>query len=631
MAALLADCSSILPIFNVASIQGAQINKTIGNLPAIYAIRECFHGEYGIAVSQANVMGILSLMFWALVMIVGLKYLIFVFRPDNRGEGGVMALTALIHGKSAPSQSRHGLGVIALGLFAACLLYGDGMITPAIPVLSAVEGIGIITAGFDPYVIPLTIIILCGLFLIQRHGTARVGGLFGPVILIWLCFLALTGAVQIARTPQVLSAIFPCHAIRFLILNNLQGFVVLGAVFLVVTGTEALYADLGHFGTRPIRLTWFALVFPALVLNYFELGALLLGRPEAADHPFYAMVPSWAMVPTVLLATLATIIASQAVISGAFSLTRQAIQLGYLPRLNIRHTSAAQIGQIYVAPVNWMLMVCTIALVVGFQSSSKLAAAYGVAVTSTMLITTTLFFIVARRRWNWPLVWAAPLVGLFFIVDVPFFTANISKILHGAWFPLAIGAAFFFLMLTWARGRRVLADQLRRIMPPVHQYIVDLASHPPNRIDGDAVFLTGNPYATPVALAKNVEHSKVVHSRTILLHFRVEDIPRVPNLEKIQTEKLGGGFHRVVVRYGFMEDPQLDSVLTLARDQGLDLNSETTNFYIGRENLVIAETSTMARWRAILFIFMSRNAADATSFFSLPEDRVFEIGVRLAI
>ena len=602
----------------------------IGTSP-IYAIRECFHGEYGIAVSQANVMGILSLMFWALVMIVGLKYLIFVFRADNRGEGGVMALTALIHRHGALSEGGRALGVIALGLFSACLLYGDGMITPAISVLSAVEGIGIITPVFDPYVIPLTIAILIGLFLIQRHGTARVGGLFGPVILIWLCFLAVTGAAQIVREPQVLAAVFPWYAMRFFILNKLHGLVVLGAVFLVVTGTEALYADMGHFGTRPIRLTWFALVFPALVLNYFGQGALLLGRPEAASHPFYAMVPSWAMIPTVVLATLATIIASQAVISGAFSMTRQAVQLGYLPRLNIRHTSAAQIGQIYVAPVNWMLMVCTIALVVGFQSSSKLAAAYGVAVTSTMLITTTLFFIVARRRWNWPLVWAAPLVGLFFIVDVPFFTANISKILHGAWFPLAIGAAFFFLMLTWARGRRVLADQLRRIMPPVHQYIVDLASHPPNRIDGDAVFLTGNPYATPVALAKNVEHSKVVHSRTILLHFRVEDIPRVPNLEKIKTEKLGGGFHRVVVRYGFMEDPQLDSVLTLARDQGLDLNSETTSFYIGRENLVIAETSTMARWRAILFIFMSRNAADATSFFSLPEDRVFEIGVRLAI
>ncbi len=602
----------------------------IGTSP-IYAIRECFHGEYGIEVSHGNVMGILSLMFWALVMIVGLKYLTFVFRADNRGEGGVIALTALIRGQNGSSEGRRGLGVIAMGLFAACLLYGDGMITPAISVLSAVEGIGIITPMFTPYVIPITIAILIGLFLIQRHGTARVGGLFGPVILVWLCFLAVTGAVQLARTPQVLWALSPWYALRFLIFNKLHGFVVLGAVFLVVTGTEALYADMGHFGTRPIRLTWFAIVFPALVLNYFGQGALLLGSPQSANHPFYAMVPPWAMVPTVLLATLATIIASQAVISGAFSMTRQAIQLGYLPRMNIRHTSAAQIGQIYVAPVNWMLMVCTVALVAGFQSSSKLAAAYGVAVTSTMLITTTLFFVVARKRWHWPLVWAAPLAGLFFLVDVPFFGANISKILHGAWFPLFIGAAFFTVMLTWAKGRRILAGKLQKIMPPLHQFIVDLASNPPNKINGDAVFLTGRRNAVPVALSKNVRHNHVVHSRTVLLYFLAEDVPRVPNLEKIQTEKLGGGFHRIVARYGFMEDPHLDNVLSLAREQGLDLNSEKTTFYIGRESLVFSEAPSMARWRAALFVFLSRNAADATSFFNLPADQVIEVGVRLAI
>jgi KUP system potassium uptake protein len=597
----------------------------------LYAIRECFHGKYGIAVSHANVLGVLSLMFWALVMIVGLKYLIFVFRADNHGEGGVIALTALIRGQGRPAEIRKGLGVMALGLFAACLLYGDGMITPAISVLSAVEGIGMITPVFDPYVIPLTIAILCGLFIIQRHGTARVGGLFGPVILIWLCFLATTGAIQLARTPQVVSAVLPWYALRFLAYNKLHGFVVLGAIFLVVTGTEALYADMGHFGTRPIRLAWFSLVFPALVLNYFGQGALLLLRPEASHHPFYAMIPSWAVVPTVLLATLATIIASQAVISGAFSLTRQAIQLGYLPRLNIRHTSASQIGQIYVAPVNWMLMVCTIALVIGFRSSSKLAAAYGVAVTSTMLITTVLFFIVARKRWNWPLIWAAPLTGLFFLIDATFFAANISKIFHGAWFPLVIGATFFTMMLTWAKGRWILADQLRQIMPPIHRFIVDLASHPPTRVDGDAIYLTGNPYATPVALAKNVKHNKVVHSRIVLLHFQVEDVPRVPNLEKIHTEKLSGGFHRLEVRCGFMEFLQLQDVFTLARAQGLDLNIETANFYIGRESLAIAEKSTMARWRAGLFLFMSRNATDAASFFRLPADRVIEVAVKLEI
>ncbi len=617
----------------LARLSLAALGVVFGDIATspIYAIRECFHGVYGIEVSHANVMGILSLMFWALVIIVGLKYLMFVFRADNRGEGGVIALTALVGGPNGRSEIRHGLGVIVLGLFGACLLYGDGMITPAISVLSAVEGIGIITPVFDPYEIPITTAILIGLFLIQRRGTARVGGLFGPVILVWLCFLAITGAMQVARTPQVLSAVFPWYGAQFLLFNKLHGFVVLGAVFLVVTGTEALYADMGHFGTRPIRLTWFAVVFPALVLNYFGQGALLLSNPEVSPHPFYAMVPSWALAPTVLLATLATIIASQAVISGAFSLTRQAIQLGYLPRLNIRHTSATQIGQIYVAPVNWMLMVCTVALVAGFQSSSKLAAAYGVAVTSTMLITTTLFFIVTRKRWHWPLAWAAPLAGLFLMVDLPFFAANISKILHGAWFPIVIGALFFTLMLTWAKGRQILAGELRKMTPPVHRYIVDLASHPPNKIEGDGVFLTGSRNAVPVALAKNVKHNNVVHNRTILLHFRVEDVPRVPNLEKIQTEKLGGGFYRIVARYGFMEDPRLDNVLALAKAQDLDIDPRKASFYIGRESLVLAENSSMTRWRANLFVFMSRNSADATTFFSLPADRVIEVGVRLAI
>ena len=617
----------------LARLSLAALGVVFGDIATspIYAIRECFHGEYGIEASSANVMGVLSLMFWALVMIVGLKYLIFVFRADNHGEGGVLALTALIRGQNGRSLRRSTLSVVTMGVFAACLLYGDGMITPAISVLSAVEGIGIITSALDAYEIPITIAILIGLFLLQRRGTARVGNLFGPVILVWLCFLAVTGVVQVAHNPQVLLAINPWHAVRFLVFSKLHGFLVLGAVFLVVTGTEALYADMGHFGARPIRLTWFAIVFPALVLNYFGQGALLLSRPEVSEHPFYAMVPSWATVPTVLLTTLATIIASQAVISGAFSLTRQAIQLGYLPRLNIRHTSATQIGQIYMAPVNWLLMICTVALVAGFQSSDKLAAAYGVAVTSTMIITTTLFFMVARNRWHWPLAWAAPLTALFLIVDVPFFAANISKILHGAWFPLVIGGAICMLMLTWAKGRRILAGQLRKNMPPVQSFIANLAAQPPNKIDGDAVFLTGSPNTVPVALVQNIKHNHVIHSRTVLLHFRVEDVPRVPNLEKIQTEKLGGGFHSLVARYGFMEDPQLDNVLTLAREQGLDLDPGKTSFYIGHENLISADEPLMARWRSSLFIFMSRNAAGPISFFSLPPERVIEVGVRLEI
>jgi KUP system potassium uptake protein len=558
----------------------------------IYAIRECFHGEYGIVPTHGNILGVLSLMLWTLIMVVGMKYLIFVFRADNKGEGGVIALTALIREKNNyPSQKEGKLGIVALGLFAACLLYGDGMITPAISVMSAVEGIGIFAPLFDAYVIPLTVVILFGLFLIQRHGTARVGGLFGPVILAWLCFLGFTGGIQILQAPQILAAVFPWHAFRFLLLNKIHGFVVLGAVFLVVTGTEALYADMGHFGKRPIRLTWFVAVFPALILNYFGQGALLLGNPSVSRHPFYAMVPSWAMWPTVLLATLA----------------------------------------IYIAPVNWMLMICTIILVIIFQSSSKLAAAYGVAVTSTMLITTTLFFIVTRKRWRWPLFWAAPLAGIFFLMDVPFFIANISKVLHGAWFPLLVGVVFFTVMQTWAKGRRILAGQLHKMMPPVHQFIVDLTSNPPTRVNNQAVFLSGTPYVVPVALATNVRHNRIVHSRTVLLHFRVEDIPRVPNLEKIKTEKLGGGFYRIIARYGFMEDPELNNALTLARGQGLDLDMENTSFYLGREKLTTAKNSKMAQWRVIMFIFMSRNAADAGSFFNLPTDKVIEIGVQLEI
>ncbi len=597
----------------------------------IYAIRECFYGDYGIEVSHFNIMGIISLVFWSLLIVVGLKYLIFVFRADNRGEGGVLALTALARQQGDSSRRRRGIGIIGLGLFAACLLYGDGMITPAISVLSAVEGLRIVTPALKPYILPLTIIILCGLFLIQRSGTARVGGLFGPIIMVWLIFLAITGVAQIIRSPQILAAVFPWHGIEFLLLNKAKGFLVLGAVFLVVTGTEALYADIGHFGVRPIRLTWFVLVFPALLLNYFGQGAMLLMRPEEAHHPFYAMVPSWATVPTVVLATLATIIASQAVISGAFSLTHQAIQLGFLPRLRIRHTSAAQMGQIYVGPVNWMLMLCTIALVVGFQSSSRLAAAYGVAVTSTMLITTTLFYRVSRHLWHWPLYSAVLLTGFFYVVDVTFFSANITKILHGAWFPLAIGGVFYTLMITWARGREILVDQLRRMMPPMRAFISSLSVVTASRIDSQAVFLTGNPHIVPVALAKNVKHNRIIHRRTVLLHFRVEEVPRVPNLNKVKVEKLGRGFYRMTLRFGFMEEAQLETAFALAREQGLDLDLKQITYYIGREKLIVGASGAMARWRANLFIFMSRNATDAASFFNLPPGQVVEIGVRLEL
>jgi KUP system potassium uptake protein len=601
----------------------------IGTSP-LYAIRECFHGEYGIAASPVNVLGVLSLMFWSLVMIVTFKYLIFVLRADNQGEGGVMALTALVKPAIGPVKNSR-LTLVSLGLFAACLLYGDGMITPAISVLSAVEGIRIITPLFKPYVVPVTIIILGGLFMIQRRGTARVGGLFGPVILVWFMVLAVLGFIQIVRSPQVLAALFPWHGMKFLLINKFHGFVVLGAVFLVVTGAEALYADMGHFGIRPIRLIWFVLVFPALVLNYFGQGALLLARPAEAHHPFYALVPSWAMIPMVGLATLATIIASQAVITGSFSLTSQAIQLGYLPRLRITHTSSSQIGQIYIGPVNWLLMMCTIGLVLGFQSSSKLAAAYGVAVTATMLVTTTLFYVVARKRWGWNQLTAGTLAGLFFLVDIPFFSANISKIFHGAWFPLAIGALFFIVMLTWEQGRKILAGQFQTLTTSFDAFKKNLDENPPQRVNGQAVFLTGKPGVVPSTLVQNLKHNKIIHSEVAILHFKTENVPRVPNFEKVKTEKLGGGFFQIIAHYGFMEEPQINMILTLAHEQGLNFQLEEASYYLGHEKLSIGSDPIMSRWRSNLFVFLSRNSMDAASFFGIPPDQIIEVGVQLQL
>jgi KUP system potassium uptake protein len=601
----------------------------IGTSP-LYAIRECFYGEYGIAVNPLNIMGVLSLMFWSLVMVVTFKYILFVLRADNQGEGGVMALTALIESVTGKVRNSR-LTLVSIGLFAACLLYGDGMITPAISVLSAVEGIRIITPVFEPYVIPATIIILGGLFLIQRHGTARVGRLFGPIILVWFCVLAVLGLIHIVRVPRVLWAFLPWYGLKFLLYNKFHGFLVLGAVFLVVTGAEALYADMGHFGKGPIRRTWVVLVLPALVLNYFGQGALLLTRPEAAHHPFYALVPSWAMIPMVVLATVATIIASQAVITGAFSLTHQAIQLGYLPRLRITHTSASHVGQIYIGPVNWLLMVCTIGLVFGFQSSSKLAAAYGVAVTSTMLVTTTLFCVVARRRWGWHRLAAGTLAGIFFLVDIPFFGANIGKLFHGAWFPLVIGALFFVLMLTWKQGRKILADQMRTLTPPFDTFKESLDENPPQRVNGQAVFLTGNLDVVPTTLVQNLKHNKILHSDVAFLHFKTENVPRVPNFEKVETEKLGGGFFRIIAHHGFMEEPKIDRILTLAHGQGLNFKLDDASYYLGREKLSTSADPVMGQFRSNLFIFMSRNSVDAASFFGLPPDRIIEVGVQLQL
>ncbi len=601
----------------------------IGTSP-LYAIRECFHGDYAIAVTRANVLGVLSLMFWTLLLIVTIKYLSFIMRADNDGEGGVLALAALLKTRDFRTRNVQWL-LMGFGLFAACLLYGDGMITPAISVLSAVEGLSIITPLFNPYIIPVAILILSGLFLLQKHGTAMVGGLFGPVILVWFCVLGVLGTVQIVRYPQVLAAVFPWHGLAFLLHNRLPGFFVLGAVFLVATGAEALYADMGHFGKRPIRIIWIILVLPMLLLNYFGQGALLLARPELSLHPFYALVPNWAMIPVLVLATLAAIIASQAVITGAFSLTSQAIQLGSLPRLKITHTSSSQIGQIYLAPVNWLLMLCTIGLVLGFQSSDKLAAAYGVAVTSTMLITTTIFYFVARKRWGWSRLLSGGLTALFYLVDLPFFLANISKIMHGAWFPLAIAGLFFIVMLTWKQGREQLAEQLKGVTPPLEEFMAMLRNDPPLRVNGQAVFLSGSHKSVPASLLHNLKHNKVLHSEVALLHFRTEEIPRVLNSEKVEVENLGNGLHLVIVHTGFMEEPKIATIFALLRDKGLDFKLENASFYLGRERLTVGPHPAMGRWRANLFLFMARNAMDAAAFFDVPKGRSIEIGVPLQL
>ncbi|MEW6500256.1 MAG: potassium transporter Kup [Thermodesulfobacteriota bacterium] len=601
----------------------------IGTSP-LYALRECFHGEFGIEVSRANVLGVVSLIVWAMLLIVTVKYLAFILRADNEGEGGVLALTALIKPKNVKPRTIQWT-MVGMGLFAACLLYGDGIITPAISVLSAVEGIKGIAPVFESSVIPVTIVILAGLFLIQRRGTARVGRLFGPIMLLWFTVLATLGLIQVLQSPQILAALAPWHGLAFLVTNKLHGFIVLGAVFLAVTGAEAIYADMGHFGRKPIRLTWLFVAFPALALNYLGQGALLLTQPEASHHPFYALVPDWAMVPMVLLSTMATIIASQAVITGSFSLTRQAIQLGYLPRLRITHTSSAHMGQIYVAPVNWILMLCTIGLVVGFQSSSKLAAAYGIAVTTTMLITTLLFYVVARKRWGWNRLAAGLVTALFFAVDLPFFAANMTKILHGAWFPLALAGCSFLIMITWEQGREILGTQMAAITTRLDVFKTMLAKTPPQRISGQAIFLTRNHDTVPAALMHNLKHNKILHSEVVFLNIRTEEIPRVPNFEKIEAEKLGSGLYRIIAHYGFMEEPQIGTIFALARDKGVNLDLQNASFFLGREKLSIGDHPRMSRWRSNLFLFMTRNAMDAAAFFDIPPDQVIEVGVQLEL
>ncbi len=598
----------------------------IGTSP-LYALRECFYGQHGIAPSHANVLGVLSLILWSLLLIISLKYLTLILRADNRGEGGILALATLVG-----DIVRRGKIFFLLGLFGAALLYADGMITPAISVMGAVEGLHIATPLFDPFVVPIAIGILIGLFIFQSRGTAGIGAVFGPVTLLWFLAIGALGVHQIIRAPQVLGAINPIHGFEFFLNNGWRGFIVLGAVFLVVTGGEALYADIGHFGTAPIRWSWFAVVLPALTLNYFGQGSLLLVEPESAVNPFFRMTPAWALYPMVILAAAAAVIASQAIISGSFSLTMQAIQLGYIPRLKVNYTSARVIGQIYVPVVNWILMIACIGLVLGFRSSSNLAAAYGVAITTTMLITTVLFYMVARRRWRWPAAIALAVAAFFIAIDFAFFSANMLKIAHGGWFPLLVSAGILFLMLTWRKGRRILRDHLGEICLPLEDFLADLKNQNIRRVPGTAVYMSGNRFGTPLALLHNLKHNKVLHENVVLLTVRTEEVPYLRNIkDRVALERLSEGFWRAQIHFGFIEKPDVPSALDSIKEAGLQFDPMRTTYFIGRETILATRKLGLSAWRGSLFAWMTRNAGDATSYFCLPPNGVVELGARVEV
>ncbi len=596
----------------------------IGTSP-LYAVRECFYGSHGVGATAGNVLGVLSLIFWTVVVVVTLKYHVYVLRADNRGEGGILALMALVHGQV---KGRAREVVLVLGLFGAALLYADGALTPAISVLGAMEGLDVAGHGFAQYVVPLSVAILVGLFLFQKRGTAGVGAVFGPVIVLWFLTIAVLGVHGILLHPGVLAALNPWYAVKFFLANGWVGFFVLGAVFLVATGGEALYADLGHFHERAIQLDWFSVVAPSLLLNYFGQGALVLSHPAAAKNPFYLLAPSWAQYPLLVLATAAAIIASQAIISGAFSLTRQSVQLGYLPRLLIRHTSAREVGQIYVPQVNWALMVATIAVVVGFGSSSAVASAYGVALTTTMLITTLLAFVVTRRLWGWSLWLSLTVTGLFLVGDVSFFGSMLIKVLAGGWFPLAVAALLLIVMTTWRRGRKLIAGKIQEGVVPLEDFYELMSGVEPTlRVPGTAVFMTSNPTGAPPALMNNFMHNHAVHEQVVLLTIHIEEMAHIDDDQRVTVQTLEHGFSRIIARYGFMESP--DIVALFARDDTPTPPIEYTTFFLGNEIVLPEGKSGMSRWRTGLFSFLQRNAVRPTTYFNIPTRRVMEIGFQI--
>ena len=603
----------------------------IGTSP-LYAIRECVSGPEGMGAAPANIMGVLSLVFWALAFVVVLKYLVFVVRADNRGEGGVLALLALVLPKDEGQRLRRNVVATFLGLAGAALLLGDGMITPAISVLSAVEGLEVTGGHLGALVLPITCAILVLLFLVQRRGTALVGAFFGPAMLLWFATLTVTGLPWIIRQPQILKAINPYYAVTFMMHGGMHAFLLLGAVVLCVTGGEALYADLGHFGASAIRRTWFFFVWPPLLINYFGQGALLLQHPEQATQPFYALVSGWAVYPLIGIATVATVVASQALISGVFSLARQAIQMGWAPRLTVNHTSATVEGQIFVPEMNILLMVACLALVLEFRSSAALAAAYGIAVTGTMVITTMLFYLACRRVWRWSVWPSLALCSVFGLVDMAFLSANVHKIGEGGWVPILIAAAALAVMTTWRKGRSILENVVASSTLPLSLFLDDVKLTNPHRVAGTAIFLSPARRGTPNALLHHFKHNKVLHRRVIILSIVSDDVPRVLGDDRVHFKDFGQGFIGVVAHFGFMESPDVGDILSRLRDQGLVVNLETTSFFLGRETLVRAkENSRLPAWRFQLFRFLSRNSRAPTDFFGLPPNRVVEVGTQLVM
>ncbi|GAB4510118.1 MAG: potassium transporter Kup [Sulfuricaulis sp.] len=602
----------------------------IGTSP-LYAVKETFGPGHGIALETANILGGLSTIFWALMIVVTFKYVMLIMRANNKGEGGIMALLALAS-SAVKDQPRWRMVILALGVIGASLFYGDAVLTPAISVLSAVEGLEVGTAAFKPYVIPIAVVVLVTLFMFQRHGTAVVGAFFGPICALWFLALGSVGIHHIAQNPIVLQAINPLHALRFVTGHGFASFVVLGAVLLAFTGAEALYADMGHFGKRAVRIAWFGLVLPGLVLNYFGQGALLIANPAAISNPFYLAYPDWALYPMIGLATAATVIASQATISGAYSITRQAIQLGYLPRMNILHTSAKEIGQIYLPAVNWILLAAVLAAVVGFGSSSRLASAYGVSVMGTMLITTFLTFFVIRFGWGFNLLLAGIATGFFFLVDLAFFSASLLKVFDGGWFPLVMGAVVFTLMVTWRRGREILLARLRESSVPLDMFLDSLMRHPPTRVPGTAVFLTSTHGAVPHALLHNLAHNKVLHERVVFLTVVIKDVPWVPTKERVHIKDLGNNCFQLTVDFGFKDRPDVMQALELCREHEMEFQPLQTSFFLSRET-VIASTryEGMALWRERLFSTLARNASSPVEYFNLPANRVIELGTQVEI